>query len=234
MESGYRPDGPLAPSAPGSASCLPRRRRWRRCGSSSGSWSRCCCSSSPRGRHRLVGAGQLVHPPRPVAARWAGILTLLIFFGSIILLAALGHPDAGRADGACSATGCPHLIGQIDEQIAALLARYPDLQPYSARKDRASATSCRARASSSRASAASRCRCSAWRRWRSSSSAPSLYIVLDPCPLLNAYLGSLPRAYLPAGMRAYRRAAHSVIGWTKASLVDRRDPGGGGVHLPHP
>ena len=45
------------------------------------------------------------------------------------------------------------------------------------------------------------------------------YTVLDPLPILEAYLSSLPRAYLAAGMRAYRRAARAVIGWTKASLV---------------
>src|SRR6185503_1301471 len=46
-----------------------------------------------------------------------------------------------------------------------------------------------------------------------------VYIVLDPIPLLHGYLGSLPRRYRGAGMRAYRRAARSVIGWAKASLV---------------
>ena len=43
--------------------------------------------------------------------------------------------------------------------------------------------------------------------------------MLDPKPLLRAYLGSLPIAYRRPGMRAYRRACRAVIGWTKASLV---------------
>jgi putative permease len=43
--------------------------------------------------------------------------------------------------------------------------------------------------------------------------------VLDPKPILRAYLGSLPRHALAPGTRAYRRARQAVIGWTKASLV---------------
>ena len=155
---------------------------------------------------------------RGLSRRMAGLLTLLIFFGSIVLLGALVIPTlAGQM--VVLGNRLPLLIGQIDDQIAALLARYPDLQSYYNPHG------------------------ASFRNFVPSGSqlfqgiggislsllgAAALaivffstvaYTVLDPRPLLNAYLGSLPRAYLPAGMRAYRRAAHSVIGWTKASLV---------------
>jgi len=66
---------------------------------------------------------------RGLSRRLAGILTLLIFFGTIILLAALVIPTlVGQM--VVLGNRLPLLIGQIDEQIASLLTRYPDLQPY--------------------------------------------------------------------------------------------------------
>src|SRR5438045_7352782 len=66
---------------------------------------------------------------RGLSRRLAGLLTLLIFFGSIALLAALVIPTlAGQL--VLLGNRLPQLIGQIDGQIASLLARYPDLQPY--------------------------------------------------------------------------------------------------------
>src|SRR3954471_21443287 len=66
---------------------------------------------------------------RGLSRRMAGLLTLLIFFGSIALLAALVIPTlAGQI--ALLGNRLPQLLGQIDEQIAALLARYPDLQGF--------------------------------------------------------------------------------------------------------
>src|SRR6185295_7286064 len=66
---------------------------------------------------------------RGLSRRMAGLLTLLIFFGSIVLLGALVIPTlAGQM--VVLGNRLPQLIGQIDEQIAALLARYPDLQGY--------------------------------------------------------------------------------------------------------
>ncbi len=44
-------------------------------------------------------------------------------------------------------------------------------------------------------------------------------VVQRPLPILRAYIGSLPMRHRRAGVRAYRRAARSVIGWTKASLI---------------
>src|SRR6478735_9453254 len=60
---------------------------------------------------------------RGLSRRMAGLLTLLIFFGSIILLAALVIPTlVGQM--VVLGNRLPLLIGQIDEQIASLLTRY--------------------------------------------------------------------------------------------------------------
>ena len=155
---------------------------------------------------------------RGLSRRLAAVTTLLIFFGSIILLAALVIPTlAGQI--VLLSHRLPQLIGQIDEQLSDLVASYPDLQGFYTPQ----ATSIRNAVPS-----ASELFQGLGGISLSLLGAAALavvffstvaYVVLDPRPLLNAYLGSLPRAYLPAGMRAYRRAAHSVIGWTKASLV---------------
>ena len=155
---------------------------------------------------------------RGLSRRLAAVTTLLIFFGSIILLAALVIPTlAGQI--VLLSHRLPQLIGQIDEQLSDLVASYPDLQGFYTPQ----ATSIRNAVPS-----ASELFQGLGGISLSLLGAAALavvffstvaYVVLDPRPLLNAYLGSLPRAYLPAGMRAYRRASHSVIGWTKASFV---------------
>ena len=45
------------------------------------------------------------------------------------------------------------------------------------------------------------------------------YIVLDPLPIVRGYIRSLPLGWRRSGVRAYRRSVQSVIGWSKASLV---------------
>ena len=155
---------------------------------------------------------------RGLSRRLAGVLTLLIFFGTIVLLAALVIPTlAGQM--VLLGNSLPQLFGQIDQQIAALFARYPDLQGYFSPEGasiRNAVPSANTLFQGIGGISLSLLGLAALAVVFFSTVA---YTVLDPRPLLNAYLGSLPRAYLPAGMRAYRRAAHSVIGWTKASLV---------------
>jgi putative permease len=155
---------------------------------------------------------------RGLSRRMAGLLTLLIFFGAIVLLAALVIPTlAGQM--VLLGNRLPQLIGQIDEQMASWLARYPDLQGFFSPQGasiRNAVPSASQLFQGLGGISLSLLGAAALAIVFFSTVA---YVVLDPRPLLNAYLGSLPRAYLPAGMRAYRRAAHSVIGWTKASLV---------------
>lgn len=44
-------------------------------------------------------------------------------------------------------------------------------------------------------------------------------VVSNPLPILRAYLGSLPIAHRAAGVRAYRKAARSIAGWTEATVI---------------
>jgi putative permease len=155
---------------------------------------------------------------RGLSRRMAGVLTLLIFFGSIALLGALVIPTLA-SQMVLLGNRLPLLLGQIDRQIGDLLVRYPDLQGFFGPQGptiRSVVPSAGELFQGLGGISLSLLGLAALALVFFSTVA---YIVLDPRPLLNAYLGSLPRAYLPAGMRAYRRAAHSVIGWTKASLV---------------
>src|SRR5437868_5207945 len=66
---------------------------------------------------------------RGLSRRWAAVVTLLIFFGAILLLAALVIPTlVGQI--VLLSHRLPQLIGQIDQQIADLVASYPDLQGF--------------------------------------------------------------------------------------------------------
>src|SRR3954464_8198312 len=132
---------------------------------------------------------------RGLSRRSARMLTLLLFFGAIGLLAAVVIPRlAGQI--AVLANQLPGFVNQIDGQIAALLERFPDLHQYFHG------------GSASRAIAPSPTELFRGLGGFSLSLLGVLaltiiffstvaYIVLNPRPLLNAYLGSLPRHYLP-------------------------------------
>jgi predicted PurR-regulated permease PerM len=154
---------------------------------------------------------------RGLSRRWAGPLTLLIFFGAIVLLGALVIPQLTQQV-VLLVNELPGFVVRIDGQLAALFARYPELHAYFSGGS----------GSASLAPSATQLFQGLGGISLSLLGAIALiilffstvsFIVLDPKPILRAYLGSLPRHALAPGMRAYRRAAHSVIGWTKASLV---------------
>ena len=153
---------------------------------------------------------------RGVARHWAAVLTLLIFFATIALLGALVIPRlVGQT--MLLIRELPEFVVRLQDQLAALLTRYPDLQSFVAVDGSAAAGS------------------SAIDLFRDLSGislsvlagvaltiiffSTVSYIVLDPKPIIRGYYGSLPVVHRRAGMRAYRRATNAVIGWTKASLV---------------
>jgi putative permease len=155
---------------------------------------------------------------RGVRRRLAGPLTLLIFFGTILLLGWAVIPQlAGQT--MLLVNQLPDFLVRLDRQIAELLARYPDLQAYFS----GSGTPVQSIAPEA----------GAVFRGIGDVSLGLLggialaivffstvaYVLLDPKPILRAYVGSLPSAYKRPGMRAYRRAHRAVVGWTKASLV---------------
>ncbi len=147
---------------------------------------------------------------RPTAAG----LTLLLFFASIILIGWLVIPRLIEQI-AVLARNLPALIIGLERQLNSLLALYPDLQPYVRLNGGENGI---------------------FSNLLSGVGVFSLtligglaltiiffstvaYVVLDPRPILRGYIASLPLVYRRPGMRAYRRAARSVIGWVKASLV---------------
>lgn len=148
----------------------------------------------------------------------AALATLLLFFGTIALIGALVIPRlAGQM--VALADQLPLIINRIDSQIAGFFSRYPDLQPYF------SGTGSTARALAPSAPELFRGIGGASLSLLGGLALAIIffstvaYVVLDPRPILRAYLGSLPRSSMGAGARAYRRACRAVIGWTKASLV---------------
>jgi putative permease len=154
---------------------------------------------------------------RGMARHSAGLLTLLLFFAAIALLGALVIPQLA-AQTVLLVNQLPQFIARIDGQIAALLERYPDLHAYFSGGTGTASLAPSPAVLFQGISGIS----------LSLMAAAALtiiffstvaYIVLDPKPILRAYLGSLPRHALAPGTRAYRRARHAVIGWTKASLV---------------
>lgn len=155
---------------------------------------------------------------RGVPRRLAGPITLLHFFGAIGLLGWLVIPQlAGQI--VLLANQLPDFIARLDRQVAYLLERYPDLQMFFAPGG-----------SGTRALAPDAGEVFRGLGGVSLSLLGGIalaiiffstvaYVLLDPGPILKAYLGSLPTAYRRPGLRAYRRACRAVIGWTKASFV---------------
>jgi predicted PurR-regulated permease PerM len=154
---------------------------------------------------------------RGMSRRWARPLTLLLFFSTIALLAALVIPQLSQQV-VLLVNQLPGFVVRIDGQLAPLFARYPELHAYFSGGT----------GSASLAPSAGELFQGLGGISLSLLGGVALaiiffstvaYIVLDPKPILRAYVGSLPNHALAPGVRAYRRAAHSVIGWTKASLV---------------
>jgi putative permease len=155
---------------------------------------------------------------RGMSRRLAGPVTLLVFFGTIVLMGWLVIPQLA-AQTMLLVNQLPDFLARIDRQIADLLARYPDLRGYFS----GSGTPVRNIAPEAR---------EVFQGIGDASLgllggialaiiffSTVAYVLLDPKPILRAYLGSLPLAYQRPGLRAYRRACRAVIGWTKASLV---------------
>jgi len=154
---------------------------------------------------------------RGVPRRWAAVLTLLIFFATIGVLGALVIPTlVGQI--VVLSRELPEFIVRLQDQLAALLARYPDLQPF-VRVDGNGAAGGPSTFEVFRNLGGFSLSLLAVAALMIIFFSSVTYIVLDPKPILRGYYGSLPFAHRRAGMRAYRRATNAVIGWSKASLV---------------
>ena len=155
---------------------------------------------------------------RGMARHWAAILTLLLFFGALVLLGALVIPRL-VSQVAILLNNLPGLIADIEQQMAALLTRYPDLQPLAGPNGASDPDLVPSAGELFREVGGFSLSLLGGLALTIIFFSTVAYVVLDPRPILRGYLASLPNAQRRAGMRAYRRASRAVIGWTRASLV---------------
>ena len=151
---------------------------------------------------------------RGLSRHWAAILTLLLFYGSIALIGWLVIPRLATQI-VLLADNLPGFIAGLQNQLSALLADNPQLQQFIGGDVDGGGQDIVNIFTGVGAFSLSLIGGLALTIIFFSTVA---YIVLDPRPILRGYLGSLPPGSRRAGMRAYRRAARAVIGWTKASL----------------
>ncbi|HKR24783.1 MAG TPA: AI-2E family transporter [Allosphingosinicella sp.] len=153
-----------------------------------------------------------------VPRRLAEPLTLVLFFGAIGLLGWLVIPQLARQI-VLLVNQLPDFIARIDRQFASLVERYPDLQILFSPNGSGTAGIAPDAGEVFRGIGGVSLSLLGGLALAIIFFSTVAYIVLEPRPILRAYLGSLPRAYQRPGMRAYRRASRAVVGWTKASLV---------------
>lgn len=151
-----------------------------------------------------------------LSRRWAAIVTLLIFFATIIGLGAVVIPRL-MGQLVVLSRELPELIARLQAQLASLLTRYPDLQQFvgDGGTNGTAPTAIEIFTGVGDVSLSLLGGLALTVIFFSTVA----YIVVDPRPIVRAYCASLPFAYRHAGMRAYRRAVLSVIGWTEASFV---------------
>jgi len=155
---------------------------------------------------------------RGLSRSMAALVTLLLFFGTIGLIGALVIPQLA-AQIVLLVNQLPDLVHRIDAQLATLFERYPDLHQYFSGGGSATRQFGPAAVDVFRGIGGVSLTLLGGFALLIIFFSTVVYVVVDPRPLLKAYLGSVPRASLPAGMRAYRRACRSVVGWSRASLV---------------
>lgn len=148
----------------------------------------------------------------------AAALTLLIFFATVGVVGWLVIPKLA-AQIVVLVNSLPDLIVQIDQQMMQLLARYPDLQKFAGSGGGGQQDIYPAALNIFRGVGGVSLTVLGGLTLTIIFLSTVMYVVLDPKPILRAYIGSLPRQHRAAGMRAYRRASRSVIGWTEASLI---------------
>ena len=155
---------------------------------------------------------------RGMPRRFAAPLVLVAFLGAIGLIGWLVIPRVA-AQLVALVNSLPQMIGQFNAQVAALFERHPELQSL-ASGDRTGLEAIGPNAAGLfRGVGGFSLSLLGVLALTIIFLSAVIYTLLNPRPILRGYLGSLPIAYRAAGMRAYRRAARAVIGWTKASLI---------------
>ncbi|MBX3560229.1 MAG: AI-2E family transporter [Sphingomonas sp.] len=154
---------------------------------------------------------------RGMSRHFAAPLVLLLFFGSLVLLGWLVIPRLVEQV-VLLVNGLPGLIREVEREIAGLLANYPDLQGF-ARLDGSGANLVPTALNIFSGVGTFSLSLVGGIAVTIIFLSTIAYIVLDPEPIVKAYIGSLPVEHRAAGVRAYRRAARSVVGWARASFV---------------
>jgi putative permease len=154
---------------------------------------------------------------RGVASRLAKAITLFLFFSALVLVGWLVIPRVA-AQVAVLIQRFPDLLVRLNQQILDLLDRKPELQRLVAENGGIPDISPAALGLFEGVGTFS----------LGLLGAVALAIVFlsgviavvqRPKPIFRAYVGSLPTRHRRAGVRAYRRAARAIVGWTKASLI---------------
>lgn len=155
---------------------------------------------------------------RGLTRRLASVLTLVLFFSTLGLIAWAVIPRVA-VEVVELVNALPDLVVRMNNQFVDLLSRYPDLQAMFRSDGTGSGEFFPTAINLFRGGVGLSLSLLGVVALLIIFFSSVLYIVLEPRPMLRGYLGSLPRGSRPAGMRAYRRAARAVIGWTEASLV---------------
>ena len=141
---------------------------------------------------------------RGVPRHWAAILTLVLFFAAIALIGWLVIPRLVQQI-VLLANNLPGFVARIEDQLATLLARHPDLQQI-IRVDGGGEDFVPGAVDIFRGVGLFSLTLLGGLALAIIFFSTVAYVVLDPVPILKGYIGSLPRASRRAGMRAYRRA----------------------------
>lgn len=155
---------------------------------------------------------------RGLSRRLSAALTFTLFLGTVVALVAVIAPMVA-AQILTLLKRLPDFINDLNQQMAALFVRYPELQGLLAAD--ASALDGVVPSVGHLFGGALGVSLSllAFIALLVIFLSLVLYTLLDPMPVLRGYLGSLPYDYRRPGARALSRASRAVVGWTKASLI---------------
>ena len=144
----------------------------------------------------------------------AAVLTLILFFATIGLVGWLVIPRlVGQV--MLLINDLPAFMARLQNQLAGLLADYPELQPFVSVDGASGGQDLVVLFRGVGAFSLSVIGGIALTIIFFSTVA---YIVLDPRPILKGYLGSLPHGSRRAGMRAYRRALSRLTGLDESQI----------------
>ncbi|HEY0011526.1 MAG TPA: AI-2E family transporter [Allosphingosinicella sp.] len=155
---------------------------------------------------------------RGMKRKLAAALTFTLFLGTVVTLSALIIPKMASQI-VLLAKRLPSFIVDLNEQMAALFVRYPELQGVMAADATALDGVVPPVGELFGGALGVSLSLLAFVALLVVFLSFVLYTLLDPMPVLRGYLGSLPSDHRRPGARALSRASRAVVGWTKASLI---------------